>query len=223
MQRLRTQEDRAQLTDDLDVITISQLDDYIIVNRKESALGSDNRSAFVVEGDNVADFGAWLSNIEADQGTEEQSAPESTFVQNNGVYERTAGVIMPQVVRPEIDIENLFCDVDTESDLGETFEELVESTQQLVEQARSALDILRGGAEYWTNTKLDQTATESGLIIPEGYTTALLATHTKSGLQETLVVDTARYGRIPVERAREFGAWIIAGRSELQKKKSVWG
>lgn len=223
MQRLRTHEGEAQLTDELDVITITQLDGYLGVRRNESVLGSNGRSEFVVEGDNVAELAEWFSQIADEPSVDaDASTTESQLLEHNTAYNRVAAIVMADSVESEAELEAALATVDVDSELSEAIEDLVAESRKLIEQVGGAFDFIRGNAAHWTSGKLTKATTEAGLIVPDNYHALLLGAHSKGGTKETLVVDTARYARIPVERAREFGSWVLAGRTEL-KKKSIWG
>lgn len=227
MQRLPKIENGLRLVDEHDDVLFKSERGGLSVRRGTSVPRFSGSKPILVEGDNLEELAEWLTQIDDFDEDDVDLTPElSHFMEYNQTYKRVAGVAVAYSQDQPSDfdsaLESLLSTIDTETELPTDLEGIVEESQKLVEQMGGALKAIEGMVHYSTSDMLNLSATHAGLIVPEGYNVALMATHTK-GQKELLVAEATPSCRIPAERAREFGAWILGGRSELQKKKSVWG
>lgn len=219
--KFRHFETGAELTDDQGVITLSRVPAALKIRREESVLAPEAGNEFMVTNGYIQDFGIWLSHLEhrVEDDEAQDIPPESLFIEQNTTYERAAAILIAQTVDPSQAIQQLFEATETEDEPTDDLDTLVREAYDEVRTARSALEILVSSA---TASRLDARAINAGIEVPDGYRTLLLANHTKQTVQELLLIDADYFARIPLERARDLGAWIVAAQTELQKK-SIWG
>lgn len=218
MQRFLPYDGYAELSDGYDVITFRQDDDRLAIGRKESVLGGERQSDFLVEFNRVIELGEWFTGLEPETGYIAEALgelPESRFDVHNEPSKRLGLISVASSTTAETDLERLMDDIDTSDELPTDLEQLVEESTALVETVRGMLGIVGDIA-------IDGAITESikgtELEIVDGFRPALFASHTGIGLN----MQPSRYTRLPIVRINELGQWIIDSRTEL-KKKNVWG
>lgn len=197
MQRLRTHEDFAQMTDELDVITFRVTEDGMDIRRRVSDMSDDSegiRDTIVVHGDNVAELGEWFTSLKGEGALAQRG---NSLATNNDTYLNVAAIAVEAL---------------TEEEEAET--------------SRLETGAVRGVRDLFTAVSLSPTrktneinskAESVGLIIPDDQLVVLLASH-KVGRLELARTSS----QLPLNRVSELGLWIGDGAKQLVKK-SVWG
>jgi hypothetical protein len=113
MQRIRTSEEQAQLTDGLDIVTFNNYGDYMRVDRKSSAIDPGDPSVITVQGDAIGDLGEWLARFEQPSETDERDHG-ANFRANNENMLRQAAITVPEGVT---EVDQYLDGIDTASRL----------------------------------------------------------------------------------------------------------
>ncbi len=201
MQRIRSTDKGLQLTDGLDIVTFSVVEDGVRISRKQSALDEDcgREGNVTVDGRaNIQDLGDWLMKVYPTNDNQED--PDSTFYEHTKDEYTSVACVAVQPVQ------------DTPG--------IIELTNGSLPGFDAMAQLFR--AEARLRQRVDLNAFGYPLDICEGQIPILLARQTYDGL----VINKGEYFMrtpIPLIRAANVGRWILRGLETIQKRRSAFG